>query len=43
MGIHTFLNVVSLEVNVIALLEFELTYDDVTVEHISHYATWTLP
>ena len=31
------------KVNVIALLDFELAYYDVTVQHISHYATESLP
>ena len=42
-GIHTFPKGISLKVKVIALLEFELAYHDVAVEHISKYTTGTLP
>ena len=36
MKIHTFPKGISPKVNVIALLEFELAYYDVAVQHISH-------
>ena len=31
------------KVNIIAGLEFELAYKDIAVQHVSHYATGTLP
>ena len=39
--IHTFSKGIRLKVNVIAILEFELSYFKVTVQHFSHYATGT--
>ena len=36
--VHTFPKGISLKVNVIARLEFELTYYDAAVQHISHYS-----
>ena len=36
--IHTFLKGISLKMNVIAWLEFELVYFEATVQHFSHYA-----
>ena len=38
MGVHTFRNVISLKVNVIAQLKFELAYFLTTVKDVSHYA-----
>ena len=35
--IHTFSESISPKVNVIMYLEFELTYNDVTVKHVRHY------
>ena len=40
-GVHTFPKGISPKVNVLAQLEFELTYYDVAVQHISHYAMST--
>ena len=40
-GVHTFPK--GMTVNVIARLEFELNYDDFTIQHFNHYATRTLP
>ena len=40
---HTFPKSISPKVNVIARLEFELSNYYVAVQHISHYATVTLP
>ena len=40
--IHTFNKNISSKVNVIAQLEFELTYNDVTVQHINHNTTGAL-
>ena len=34
---------ISPKVNIIAQLEFELTYYDIVVQHVNHYATETLP
>ena len=34
---HTFFDCISLKVNIIARLEFELAYYDVEVRHLSHY------
>ena len=34
---------VSPKVNVIARLEFELAYYNVTIQHVSHYTTWPAP
>ena len=34
---------ISPKVNVIAALEFELVYNDVAVQHVSHYDTETHP
>ena len=42
-GLHTVPKSIIPEVNVIARLEFELGYNDVTVQHISHYTTRTYP
>ena len=39
--VHAFSKVICPNVNVIASLEFELDNYDVTVKHISHYATST--
>ena len=36
--VHTFSKGISPKVNVIVQLEFKLTYDNVTVKHISHCA-----
>ena len=36
-GIHTFPKGISLKVNAIMLLEFELAYYNVTAQHVSHY------
>ena len=41
MGGHTFPKDINLKVNVLLRQEFELAYDDVTVKHVSHYATET--
>ena len=41
--IHTFPKGISLKVIVIARLEFELTHYDVVVQHVSHFATSSLP
>ena len=35
--VHTFPKGIRLKVNVIVQLEFELTYCDVAVQHVSHY------
>ena len=37
--VHTFPKGISPKVNVIARLEFELAYYDVTVHYVSHYDT----
>ena len=42
-GLHTFPIGISPKVNVVAGLEFELAYYDVTVQHFSHYHTVTPP
>ena len=39
----TFPKGISPKINVIVLLEFELTYYDIAVQHITHYAMGTLP
>ena len=39
--LHTFLKGISLKMNIIVLLEFELASYDVTVQLISHYTTGT--
>ena len=36
-GAHTFPKCISLEENVIALLEFELASNDVAVQHVNYY------
>ena len=36
---HSFPKCISLRVNVIAQLEFELTYFDVVVQYVNHYTT----
>ena len=41
--IRTFSKGISLKMNVIERLEFELAYSDVTVLHVSHYTTDTPP
>ena len=38
---HIFPKGISAKVNVIAWLEFELTYYNVTVQHVNHYTTET--
>ena len=38
---HAFPNSISPKVNIIAQLECKLVYDNVTVQHVSHYATET--
>ena len=38
-----FLKGICPKVNVIVRLEFELTYDDSTVQHFNHYTTGTPP
>ena len=40
-GVHAFLKCFSLKMNVIAQLEFQYVYHDVTVQHVSHCATTT--
>ena len=40
--VHIFLNSIDPKVNVIAQLEFELTYYDVPVQHVSHHIMRTL-
>ena len=40
-GVHTFLKGISPKVNVIAQLEFELCYFEVSVQYFNHYATET--
>ena len=42
-GIHTFLKGIIPKVNIIAQLEFELAYYDVTVQYVSYYASGTIP
>ena len=42
-GIHSFPKGISSKVNVIARLEFELTNNDVAVQHLSHYIMGTSP
>ena len=42
-GVHAFVNVISLKVNVIAQPEIELAYYDVAVQHFSNYTTETAP
>ena len=37
--VHTFLSGIGSKVKVIAQVEIELTYYDVTIQHFSHYAT----
>ena len=39
MDVHTYPKVISPKINVMARLEFELSYDDVEVQHMSHNAT----
>ena len=39
--VHTFPNGICMKVNVIAQLEFELTYFQFTVKYISHYTAET--
>ena len=40
---HTFLKGISLKVNIIVQLEFELTYHNVTIQYVTHKATETNP
>ena len=40
-GVHAFPKSIYLKVNVIARLTFELAYNDVVVQHVSHYTTGT--
>ena len=40
--VHTFAKGISLEVNIITQLEFELTYYNITVQHVS-YCTMVTP
>ena len=42
-GVHSFPEGISLKVNVISRLEFELADCDVAVQHVNHYITGTLP
>ena len=42
-SLHNFPNCICLKVNIIARLEFELAYCDIAIQHVSHYATETLP
>ena len=39
--VHNFILGISLKVNVILQLEFELSYFEITVKHFSHYARGT--
>ena len=39
MGVHAFRQIIRPNVNVIVRLDFELDYFDVTIQHISYYAT----
>ena len=43
MGVHAFPKGISLKVNVIEQLEFELGYFDFTDQHFNHYTTETPP
>ena len=40
-GVHTFPKGIRAKVNVIALLEFELAYNDSAVQYFNHYTTRT--
>ena len=42
-GVHTFPKGISLKVTIIAWMEFELTFYNVTVQHVSHDTTGTPP
>ena len=42
-GVHIFLKSINLKVNIIAQLEFELTYYDIVVQHVNHYTMETFP
>ena len=42
-GVHNFPKGICSEVNVIAQLEYELAYNDSTVDRFNHYTTRTLP
>ena len=42
-GVHTFPKCICLKVNVIAQLEYKLTYCDFTVHRFNHYTTRTPP
>ena len=37
--VHTFSNSISLKVNVITRLEFDLVYQDDTVQHVNNYTS----
>ena len=41
--VHTFFKSIGSKVNVTARLKFELTYNDVTVQHVSDYTIGTHP
>ena len=41
MLVHAFLKSVRAKLNVIGQIEFELTYNDVAVQYVSHYALET--
>ena len=41
MWVHTFPKSTSLKVNIIAQLDFKFAYDNVSVQHVSHYSTET--
>ena len=43
MGVHTFPKGICPKVNVIARLEYELTYNDSAVHRFNHYTTRTPP
>ena len=36
-GVHVFPKSIILKVNVTVLLEFELAYNDIAVQHVNHY------
>ena len=42
-GVHTFPKSISLKVNVIVRLEFELAYYNVADQHVNHYTKSTSP
>ena len=41
MRVHTFLESISQKVNVVVQLEIELVYNDILVQHVSHYTLGT--